>query len=309
MNFMKHGVKKMIKVNNVSKSFDNFLALDSLSINVEKGSIYGLVGPNGAGKTTLMKAIAGIYRLNQGEILIEDKKSYENTDVKNETIYISDELFFFNNFSIKQMAELYKMVYTNWDEERYNSLKEVFKIDEKRNANKLSKGMQKQVAFWLAMSTRPKVLLLDEPLDGLDPVMRRKVLNIIMQDVDENQTTVMISSHNLRELEDICDHVGILSKGKLVLQRQIDDLKTETHKIQVAFPESIFPEELSKKFNLLRKSQLGTVYSIILKGDKEEILKEFKKYKPLILDIIPLTLEEIFIYEVGGEDSELNEII
>lgn len=309
MNFMKHGVKKMIKVNNVSKSFDNFLALDSLSINVEKGSIYGLVGPNGAGKTTLMKAIAGIYRLNKGEILINDKKSYENVDIKNETIYISDELFFFNNFSIKQMAELYKMVYTNWDQERYNNLKEVFKIDEKRNANKLSKGMQKQVAFWLAMSARPKVLLLDEPLDGLDPVMRRKVLNIIMQDVDENKTTVMISSHNLRELEDICDHVGILSKGKLVLQRQIDDLKTETHKIQVAFPNGTFPEELSKKFNLLRKSQLGTVYSIILKGDKEEILKEFKKYKPLILDIIPLTLEEIFIYEVGGEDSELNEII
>ncbi len=299
----------MIKVNNVSKSFDNFLALDSLSINVGKGSIYGLVGPNGAGKTTLMKAIAGIYRLNKGEILIDNKKAYENVDIKNETIYISDELFFFNNFSIKQMAELYKMVYTNWDQERYESLKEVFKIDEKRNANKLSKGMQKQVAFWLAMSTRPKVLLLDEPLDGLDPVMRRKVLNIIMEDVDENKTTVMISSHNLRELEDICDHVGILSKGKLVLQRQIDDLKTETHKIQVAFENGLFPEELSKKFNLLRKSRLGTVYSIILKGDKDEIVKEFKKFNPLILDIIPLTLEEIFIYEVGGEDSEINEII
>lgn len=299
----------MIKVNNVSKSFDNFLALDSLSINVEKGSIYGLVGPNGAGKTTLMKAIAGIYRLNKGEILIDNKKSYENIDIKNETIYISDELFFFNNFSIKQMAELYKMVYTNWDQKRYENLKEVFKIDEKRNANKLSKGMQKQVAFWLAMSTRPKVLLLDEPLDGLDPVMRRKVLNIIMEDVDENKTTVMISSHNLRELEDICDHVGILSKGKLVLQRQIDDLKTETHKIQVAFENGKFPEELTKKFNLLRKTQLGTVHSIILKGDKDEIVKEFKKYNPIILDIIPLTLEEIFIYEVGGEDSEINEII
>ncbi len=299
----------MIKVNNVSKNFDNFLALDNLSINVEKGSIYGLVGPNGAGKTTLMKAIAGIYRLDKGDILIDNKKSYENVTIKDETIYISDELFFFNNFSIKQMADLYKRVYTNWDEKRYESLKEVFKIDEKRNANKLSKGMQKQVAFWLAMSTRPKVLLLDEPLDGLDPVMRRKVLNIIMQDVDENKTTVMISSHNLRELEDICDHVGILSKGKLVLQRQIDDLKTETHKLQVAFSNGEFPKELEEKFTLLRKSQLGTVYSIILKGDREEIIREFKKFSPLILDIIPLTLEEIFIYEVGGEDSELKEII
>jgi ABC-2 type transport system ATP-binding protein len=207
------------------------------------------------------------------------------------------------------MADLYKRVYTNWDEKRYESLKEVFKIDEKRNANKLSKGMQKQVAFWLAMSTRPKVLLLDEPLDGLDPVMRRKVLNIIMQDVDENKTTVMISSHNLRELEDICDHVGILSKGKLVLQRQNDDLKTETHKLQVAFSNGEFPKELDEKFTLLRKSQLGTVYSIILKGDREEIMSGFNKFSPLILDIIPLTLEEIFIYEVGGEDSELKEII
>lgn len=299
----------MIKVNNVSKNFENFLALDNLSINVEKGSIYGLVGPNGAGKTTLMKAIAGIYRLDKGDILIDNKKAYENVTIKDETIYISDELFFFNNFSIKQMADLYKRVYTNWDEKRYESLKEVFKIDERRNANKLSKGMQKQVAFWIAMATRPKVLLLDEPLDGLDPVMRRKVLNIIMQDVDENKTTVMISSHNLRELEDICDHVGILSKGKLVLQRQIDDLKTETHKLQVAFNNGEFPKELDEKFTLLRKSQLGTVYSIILKGDREEIIREFKKFSPLILDIIPLTLEEIFIYEVGGEDSELKEII
>lgn len=299
----------MIKVNNVSKNFDNFLALDNLSINVEKGSIYGLVGPNGAGKTTLMKAIAGIYRLDKGDILIDNKKAYENVTIKDETIYISDELFFFNNFSIRQMADLYKRVYTNWDEKRYESLKEVFKIDEKRNANKLSKGMQKQVAFWLAMSTRPNILLLDEPLDGLDPVMRRKVLNIIMEDVDENKTTVMISSHNLRELEDICDHVGILSKGKLVLQRQIDDLKTETHKLQVAFSNGEFPKELDEKFALLRKSQLGTVYSIILKGDREEIIREFNKFSPLILDIIPLTLEEIFIYEVGGEDSEFKEII
>lgn len=299
----------MIKVKNVKKQFDDFLALDDLSLNIEKGSIYGLVGPNGAGKTTLMKAIAGIYRLNSGDILVDDKKAYENIEIKNEMIYISDDLYFFNNFSIKQMAELYKKVYTNWNQERYEKLKSVFKIDEKRNANKLSKGMQKQVAFWLAMSASPKVLLLDEPLDGLDPVMRRKVLNIIMQDVEEFKTTVMISSHNLRELEDICDHVGIMSKGKLVIQRKLDDLKTETHKVQVAFPSGEFPKELDEKFNLLRKSQLGTVFSTILKGDKDEIIAEYKKYNPLILDIIPLTLEEIFIYEVGGEADEIKEAI
>jgi len=299
----------MIKVKNVAKKFENFTALEDLNLKIEKGSIYGLVGPNGAGKTTLMKSIAGIYRLDNGEILIEDKVSYENVDVKNDVIYISDDLFFFNNFSISQMAELYKRVYTNFDIERFNKLKEVFNIDIKRNVNKLSKGTQKQVAFWLAISAKPKVLLLDEPLDGLDPVMRRKVLSIIMQDVEEFNTTVMISSHNLRELEDICDHVGIMSHGKMIIQRRLDDLKTETHKLQVAFSDSKFPEELSKKFNLLKLSQLGTVFSTILKGDKDEIIKEYKKFNPVILDIIPLTLEEIFIYEVGGESDEIKEAI
>ncbi len=299
----------MITIKNVVKKFDDFTVLKDINLNVEKGSIYGLVGPNGAGKTTLMKCIAGIYRLNGGEVLIDDKKAYENVDIKNDLIYISDDLFFFNNFSIKQMAGLYSKVYTNWDEERFNKLKDVFKIDIKRNANKLSKGMQKQVAFWLAISARPKVLLLDEPLDGLDPVMRRMVLSIIMEDVAESNTTIMISSHNLRELEDVCDHVGIMSNGKMIIERRLDDLKTETHKLQVAFKDKEFPKELENKFNFLRKTQLGTVYSVILKGDKDAIISEYQKYSPIILDIIPLTLEEIFIYEVGGESDEIKEAV
>lgn len=298
----------MIKVENAVKKFDDFTALGNINIHAEKGSIYGLVGPNGAGKTTLMKSISGIYRLESGKILIDGKNVYENVDVKNELIYISDDLWFFNNFTIKQMAQLYRGVYTNWSEERYQKLKEVFKIDEKRNVSKLSKGMQKQVAFWLAMATCPKVLLLDEPLDGLDPVMRKKVLGIIMQDVEEFNTTVIISSHNLRELEDVCDHVGIMSKGKMLIERRLDDLKTETHKIQVAF-NGEFPEKLEEELKLLRKTRLGTVFSIILKGDRDEIVTTFKKYNPIILDVIPLTLEEIFIYEVGGESDEVKEVI
>ena len=299
----------MITIKNVVKKFDDFEVLKDINLNVEKGSIYGLVGPNGAGKTTLMKCIAGIYRLNGGEILIDGKKSYENIDIKNDLIYISDDLFFFNNFSIKQMGKLYSKVYTNWDEERFNKLKDVFKIDINRNANKLSKGMQKQVAFWLAISARPKVLLLDEPLDGLDPVMRRTVLSIIMEDVAESNTTIMISSHNLRELEDVCDHVGILSNGMMLIERRLDDLKTETHKLQVAFKDKEFPKELEGKFNLLRKTQLGTVYSVILKGDRESIISEYQKFEPVILDIVPLTLEEIFIYEVGGEEDEIKKAV
>lgn len=296
----------MITVKNVTKTFDSFTALDTLSLNVEKGSIYGLVGPNGSGKTTIMKAIAGIYKIDSGEILIDGKKSFENVEVKNKTIYISDELYFFNNFSIKQMSRFYKRVYSNWDQERFNKLKEVFKIDISRNANRLSKGMKKQVAIWLAVSAKPELLILDEPLDGLDPVMRRKVLNILMQDVADRNLTVMISSHNLRELEDICDHVGIISNGKLVLQRKLDDMKSETHKVQLAFKDGVFPVELEDKFNILNKSQLGQVYSVILNGSREFIEKEITQYKPLIFDMIPLTLEEIFIYELGGKDYEIN---
>ena len=296
----------MIEVKNVTKKFDSFLALDDLSLNVEKGSVYGLVGPNGSGKTTIMKAIAGIYKVDSGDISIDGKKSFENVEVKNKTIYISDELYFFNNFTIKQMSNFYKRVYSDWDQARFNKLKDVFNIDINRNANRLSKGMKKQVAIWLAVSAKPDVLILDEPLDGLDPVMRRKVLNILMQDVADRNLTVMISSHNLRELEDICDHVGIISNGKLVLQRKLDDMKSETHKVQLAFKDGVFPKELEDKFNVLNKSQLGQVYSVILNGDKEKIEKEINKYKPLVFDMIPLTLEEIFIYELGGKDYEIN---
>ena len=303
------GEKSMIEVCDVTKKFDSFKALDNLSLNVEKGSIYGLVGPNGAGKTTLMKIIMGVYKADNGKILVSDENVYENIKIKDNMIYISDDLYFFNNFSIKQMRDLYKKVYSNWSDERFNKLAEVFNIDIKRNVNKLSKGMKKQVAFWLAMSAKPEILILDEPLDGLDPVMRRKVLNIMMQDVADRELTVMISSHNLRELEDICDHVGILNNGKLVLQRKLDDMKSETHKIQVAFKNGEFPQEFENKFKILHKTQLGQVYSIILNGNKETITKELQKYNPMILDVIPLTLEEIFIYELGGEGYEIKEII
>lgn len=299
----------MIKVSNLSKSFESFKAIDGLNLHVEHGSIYGLVGPNGAGKTTLMKHLVGILRQDSGTIEIDEHPVYENIDVKDSTIYISDELYFFNNYSIKQMAKLYKNTYKNWNQDRYNKLKEVFNISENKNANRLSKGMQKQVAFWLAMSTMPKVLILDEPLDGLDPVMRRKVLSIIMQDVSERKTTVMISSHNLRELEDVCDYVGILHNGKMLLERKLDEIKSDIHKIQIAFGEGKFPDNIKEKFNLLHISNMGNVYSMILTGNRDKIIEELNKYNPLIIDILPLSLEEIFIYELGGQGYEIKNII
>lgn len=298
----------MIEVNGVTKSFDGFKALDNLTLTVEKGSVYGLIGPNGAGKTTLIKNLCGIYKPDSGKILIDYNNVYENTKIKENIIYISDELFFYSTYSIKAIAKMYSELYPKWSWERYENMKEVFKIDEKRKVRRLSKGMQKQVAFWLGICTCPHVMILDEPVDGLDPVMRRNVWSLILSDVAEHGTTVLISSHNLRELEDVCDHVGIMFNGKVVLQKSLDDVKGNIHKVQTAF-ENDFPEEIINDTEILHKSEFGSVVTLIAKGSSEEIKKAISKYNPLILDILPLTLEEVFIYELGGLGYEFENII
>ncbi len=298
----------MIKVDNLTKTFDGFKALDSVSLSIEKGSVYGLLGPNGAGKTTLIKHLAGIYSCDSGDITIGGKTVYENTDVKARIIYIGDDLYFYPTYSIDDMAKFYKGIYSTWSDERYQNLKEVFKIDTKRKVRRLSKGMQKQVAFWLGICTCPEVMILDEPVDGLDPVMRRNVWRVVLQDVAEYDTTVLISSHNLRELEDVCDHVGIMHKGQLVLQKSLYDIKGNIHKIQLAF-EGELPSALKESKNVLHTESTGRVHMLIVKGDSNKIEEEIKAYNPLICDIIPLTLEEVFIYELGGMGYEFQNII
>ena len=298
----------MIKVSNVTKTFDDFKALDDMSLEVEKGSVYGLVGPNGAGKTTIIKNICGIYKPDSGEIKINDEQVFENTDIKDKVIYISDELFFFSTYSIKDTAKLYAQIYPDWSWERYENMKAVFKIDEKRKVRRLSKGMQKQVAFWLGICTKPDVMILDEPVDGLDHVMRRNVWSLVLSDVAENGTTVLISSHNLRELEDVCDHVGIMFNGKVVLQKSLDDMKGNIHKLQLAFNGEM-PQELLNKLEILHSSEFGSVTTMIVKGNSDELKKQIVQYNPLILDILPLTLEEVFIYELGGMGYEFENIL
>jgi len=298
----------VINIENVTKTFDDFTALDKVSLQIEKGSVYGLVGPNGAGKTTLIKNLCGIYTQDSGKITVLNEEVFENNSLKNKMIFISDELYFYSSYTILDMAKLYSGIYHNWDWDRYQKLKEIFNINEKRKIRKLSKGMQKQVAFWLGVSTHPEVLVLDEPVDGLDPVMRRNVWRIILSDVAENETTVLISSHNLRELEDVCDHVGIMHHGKVVLQKSLDDVKGNIHKIQVAFSRE-FPTELDEKLEILHKSNFGSVTTLILKGNDGALRQIISEYKPLILDILPLTLEEVFIYELGGMGYEFENII
>lgn len=298
----------MIKVTGVSKSFDGFKALDNMELEVSEGSVYGLVGPNGAGKTTIIKNLCGIYRPDSGTITMDGEEVYENPRIKDKVIYISDELFFYSTYSIIETAKLYASIYSDWSWERYETMKEIFKIDEKRKVRRLSKGMQKQVAFWLGICTKPRVMILDEPVDGLDPVMRRNVWGLVLSDVAENGTTVLISSHNLRELEDVCDHVGIMFNGKTVLQKSLDDMKGNIHKLQAAFSDEM-PQELLNKLDILHSTEFGSVITLIVRGDASEIKKLVGGYKPLIADILPLTLEEVFIYELGGMGYEFESII
>jgi len=302
----------MIEVKNLSKSFGKFQALKNLDIHVKKGSIYGLLGPNGAGKTTLIKHLVGIYHQDTGNVLVSNQPVYENSKIKSLLFYIPDDLYFFSQYNIEEIARFYSSIYPSWNAERFQLLKKVFPIDTKRRIIRLSKGMQKQVAFWLGICTMPQIMILDEPVDGLDPVMRKKVWNLILQDVAERQTTVMVSSHNLRELEDVCDHVGILHNGSILVEKELDDLKMDIHKFQVAFAGEIpkgFPEELLPKEAILHREQSGSVQLMIAKGNKEELLSTIQQTNPVVLDVLPLTLEEIFIYELGGTGYDIQNIL
>lgn len=298
----------MIDVKSLSKSFGDFKALDGLDIHIDQGSVYGLLGPNGSGKTTLIKHLVGIYKNESGSIFIDNKSVFDNPETKSEIIYISDDLFYFSQYSIKEMADFYASMYPNWSWERFNTLKQVFPIDVKRRVVKLSKGMQKQVAFWIGISAKPKVMILDEPVDGLDPVMRKKVWNLILQDVSEYGTTVLVSSHNLRELEDVCDHVGILFKGKMMVERELDNMKSDIHKLQLAYTGAV-PSDIFEADELLHQTQNGSVLQFIVRGNKDDIISRVKVTNPVIMDVLPLSLEEIFIYELGGKGYEIENIL
>lgn len=297
----------MIKVNNLDKSFDGFKALSDLNLNVKKGSIYGLVGTNGAGKTTLIKHVTGVLKPDHGEILIEDANVYENIPLKERMGFIPDDLYFFSTYNLKESARFYRSLYPNWSEDRYNHMVRQFDLNEKRKLSKFSKGMQKQAAFILTMSSMPDYLILDEPIDGLDPIIRKLVWKYIVEDVAEREMTVLVSSHNLRELEGICDSIGILSKGKMMIERDLDELKSDIHKIQVAFKTAV--ENPYEGLNVLHRESRGTVDLLIIRNRKDMVEHVINENHPVIFDMLPLSLEEIFIYELGGGDNEIESII
>ena len=299
----------MIQVNNVVKTFDGFRALDGLTMRAEKGSIYGLVGPNGAGKSTILRHIMGIYRPDSGSVLVDGQPVYENPAVKAKIAAIPDELYYFTSATTRDMMHFYRGLYPQFDNKRYEALKEAFsEVDERQPIRRLSKGMQKQSAFWLTLCCNPEVLVLDEPVDGLDPVMRRQVWSLLMGDVSQRGTTVLVSSHNLRELEDVCDHVGVLSHGKVLLERSLTDLQDNVVKLQIAFADGQLPQ-LPEDLNLLHTTQVGRVYTLIVRGNPADIRTRMAQYNPILMEALPLSLEEIFIYEMGGEDYGVRDIV
>jgi ABC-2 type transport system ATP-binding protein len=299
----------MIRINQLSKSFDKERAIDEVSLHIQKGSIYGLLGSNGAGKTTLLKVLAGIYRGDKGSVQIHKQDVFENIELKGKIMFMPDAPYFFPQSSILQMASYYKRIYPQWSQQRFDELGQIFKLDQKRKLHRMSKGMQRQAAFWLALSCMPELLIMDEPIDGLDPVMRQQIKNLLFQEVSDRQLTVLISSHNLREIEDLCDHVGIMHKGQMIVEKELDDLKADTHKIQVAFRHPEEAEAIQSELNLLHIEQRGSIMLFIVKGEREQIKSQFQAFKPYVLDILPLTLEEIFIYEMGDAGYDVTPLI
>ena len=292
----------MLELKHVSKSFGKFKALDDLTMTIPQGSVYGLVGPNGAGKTTAIRHITGVYRPDEGEITMEGLPIFENPQVKQAIGYIPDEIFYFSSATLKDMANFYRGLYPRFDMALFQRLTEVFQLPMGSPIRRFSKGMQKQAAFQLTLSIRPDVLVLDEPVDGLDPVMRRQVMSLILAEVAERNTTVLISSHNLRELEDVCDHVGIMNHGKMLLERSLADMQGNTVKLQMV---GDVPEGLE----ILHQSSTGRLQTLVVRGNAREVEAQVEASEPMFYDILPLSLEEIFIYELGGVNHEINSII
>lgn len=296
----------MIEAINLIKTFEETCALDGLTLTVSESAVYGLVGPNGAGKSTLIRHLTGIYRQDAGELRINGEPVYENPAVKAKIASIPDEIPYWSQATIEDMMRFYASVYPQFDRQYYEQLGKVFDLDEKRMMRKLSKGQQKLAAFRFALAQRPGILVLDEPLDGLDPVNRRTVWGLILGDVAERGTTVLVSSHNLRELEDVCDHVGIMNRGRMLLERSLSELQENMVKIQLVLPDGT---ELPGDLELLHEGRTGRLHQLILRGSAEELSARLAACEPLFMDVLPLTLEEIFIYELGGMEHEVKSLI
>lgn len=298
----------MIEITNLTKKFNDFTALDNVTCTIPSGCVYGMVGSNGAGKSTFLRLISGVYRGDSGKICIDGEDVYENPAVKSRIAFVSDDLFFLQGASITRMKDLYKSIYPSFDDERFAYLLSSFKLDPKKPIQHFSKGMRRQTAILLALSCRPDYLFFDETFDGLDPVMRGLVKSLIYNDVAERGTTAIITSHSLRELEDVCDQLALLHLGGLILQSDVQNLKTSLFKVQIAFSEPTTPAAFDG-LGVAQCKQVGSVFSLIIRGDREEIVKQLQAMSPILLDVLPLSLEEVFTFEMANLGYSFQDVI
>lgn len=298
----------MIAVENLGKKFHDVYAVAQVTAQIQKGSIFGLIGSNGAGKSTFLRLLAGIYRPTQGTILIDEEPVYENAAIKQKLFYISDDQYFFANGNMTEMAAYFATVYPRFSHEKFAKLTQIFKLDPKRKLAAFSKGMQKQAHIILALSCRPEYLFCDETFDGLDPVMRQAVKRLLADAVLEENMTPIIASHNLRELEDICDHIGLLHQGGIVFERELDDLRLNIHKVQCAFSVPKTKEDFAA-LDLVTMEQRGNLSILIVRGDREKTEQTVGAMTPLYYEMLPLTLEEIFITEMEARGYDIQQLV
>lgn len=297
----------MIEVKNLTKTFDNFTAINNLSCTIPDGCIYGMVGSNGAGKSTFLRIVSGVYKADKGNVTLDGQEIFENPEAKSKIILVPDELFFLHGASMNRMASLYKAVYPNFDMQRYTELTHAFGLDPKRNVATFSKGMRRQASTILTLSSKPQYIFFDETFDGLDPIMRTLVKKIICDDVAERNATAVITSHSLRELEDTCDQLALLHKGGLVLESDVGDLKTSLFKVQIAFLGE-YDKSKFQGIEMLSYSKKGSVANFIVRGDREATKAKLNALSPALLDVLPLSLEEVFTYEMEALGYRFDDI-
>lgn len=290
----------MLTINNLSKKFGDFQVLDNIIINAEKSQIYGLVGSNGCGKTTMLKHIMKIYKQDEGHIAFDGEEVDENTEIIKDFYYVQDSLFFPYQYTLNKLFHYEKLMYKNMSQEKFEYLLKYFNIDKNKVLNKMSKGQKKQAAFILSIAAQPKLLLLDEIVDGLDAVIKRKFWDVLIKEVMDNEMTVMISSHDLKELDNICDKVGIMHEGKILREENLEKMKEDIKRVQFAIEGEFDPEQL-KVFNILQVVKIGSVFIVTLTGNTDELKKYLEStYTLLLFDKLSMSLEEIFITELGG---------
>ena len=298
----------MIDVKGLTKRFGTVTALDNISFQVDSGSIFGLVGSNGAGKSTFLRTAAGIYRPDAGSVLIDGGEPFENLSVKENVCFISDYPFFPRTATLLDMADLFSHTYPHWDKERFSYLCSCLPLDTKQRILNMSKGMQRQAAILCALGARPTHLLLDEIFDGLDPVMRQLLKRILSGEVSDRGMTVVIASHNLRELEDICDHVGLFHRGGVIFDRELDDLKLGISRVQAVF-RPMPDRSVFDRFNLVTLRTQGSLVDFVARGSQEEILAKLSELNPTFSELLPLTLEEVFISEMEAAGYDIDNIL